>query len=239
MQVQSYASKECVAKYARLSRNHPKTFLKVFAQILGSVKNKKILDIGCGDGVNTVALAKKGAHVIGIDLEPLMINKCKVQYNKVKNVEFFLGKAQNLRMFDPKSFEIVIINMVLPNIETKKEVQRIFLEISRVLKNNGKLIFSDINPASLLSPPTKGRWYTFAKDFNYSKDGSDFTAHVRPDNKTYLTFKDKHWTIPLYLECLRKNKMVLTHIMEVNDRPLPKNTKQIPAFIVFGAQKLG
>jgi ubiquinone/menaquinone biosynthesis C-methylase UbiE len=36
--------------------------------LLGAVKGKRILDVGCGDGVNAVLLAMLGAHVTGVDV---------------------------------------------------------------------------------------------------------------------------------------------------------------------------
>jgi len=36
--------------------------------LLGDVRGKRILDIGCGDGTRSILLALRGAHVVGIDL---------------------------------------------------------------------------------------------------------------------------------------------------------------------------
>lgn len=41
--------------------------------ILGDVRGKRILEVGCGDGTNAVLLALKGATVVGVDISPRAI----------------------------------------------------------------------------------------------------------------------------------------------------------------------
>lgn len=40
---------------------------------MGDARDKRVLEIGCGDGGNAVLLALKGAHVVGIDISPRAI----------------------------------------------------------------------------------------------------------------------------------------------------------------------
>src|ERR1700681_2946603 len=42
-------------------------------RVLGDLRGKAVLDVGCGDGSNSVLLAKLGALVTGIDLSPKSI----------------------------------------------------------------------------------------------------------------------------------------------------------------------
>ena len=44
-----------------------------------NVKNKKVLDLGCGSGLYVKKLVKKGAKVKGIDLSPALINFAKIE----------------------------------------------------------------------------------------------------------------------------------------------------------------
>ena len=42
------------------------------------VKGRTFLDVGCGNGLYSLELAKKGAsHVVGIDISPVMIERCR------------------------------------------------------------------------------------------------------------------------------------------------------------------
>ena len=42
--------------------------------LLGDVRGKRVLDLGCGSGENTVPLLMRGAEVIAIDISPEMIS---------------------------------------------------------------------------------------------------------------------------------------------------------------------
>lgn len=41
--------------------------------LLGPVQGPRILDVGCGDGVLAVALARRGARVTGLDADPRVL----------------------------------------------------------------------------------------------------------------------------------------------------------------------
>jgi SAM-dependent methyltransferase len=38
--------------------------------LLGDVRGKSVLEVGCGDGANSILLALKGARVVGLDISP-------------------------------------------------------------------------------------------------------------------------------------------------------------------------
>lgn len=45
--------------------------------LIGDVKNKRVLDVGCGTGRYCELLAKRGAKVIGIDPSSRRVRMCK------------------------------------------------------------------------------------------------------------------------------------------------------------------
>jgi ubiquinone/menaquinone biosynthesis C-methylase UbiE len=47
------------------------------------IKDRTFLDVGCGNGLYSVELGKKGArHVVGIDISPVMIGRCQESARK-------------------------------------------------------------------------------------------------------------------------------------------------------------
>jgi len=80
---------------------------------LDSVKKldgKYILEIGCGTGASTIALAEQGAQLTGIDVDSLAIQDAKVRcilYGL--NVEFNICNATDIeKLFPQKQFDMVI-----------------------------------------------------------------------------------------------------------------------------------
>lgn len=97
----------------------------------------RILDIGCGHGVNCTALNNRGFECIGIELNEKYAEEAK-NYIEAHNMN-----AENLE-FQDKSFDTVIMLEVLEHIENPHKAME---EIVRVAKKN--LIVSVPNLAPL------------------------------------------------------------------------------------------
>jgi len=117
-----------------------------------SPKNR-VLDLGCGTGINLEWLKKTGAKVIGFDLSQEMLKQACGKGNTVVR-----GTAPRLP-FEPQSFDVVYSFKVLPHVE---EIDTAFEEIARVLKPGGVAVLESYNPHSFrgvikqwLKPPLK------------------------------------------------------------------------------------
>jgi ubiquinone/menaquinone biosynthesis C-methylase UbiE len=101
---------------------------------------KRILDIGCGLGHNTLPIAQAfpEAEVIGIDAGAPMLRygAARAHALGIHNVKFVQADAANMPEFSDESFDWVQTTMFLH--ETGgKSIHTIFKEIKRVLKNGG------------------------------------------------------------------------------------------------------
>ncbi len=104
-------------------------------------KKIKILDIGCGSG--EISRFFNNLDYIGIDVNPDYIEFARKIYKK----NFELMNAQKLR-FKKRYFDYVVIIGVLHHIDDKN-CSLILNEITRVVKNNGKIIIiEDVNTQS-------------------------------------------------------------------------------------------
>jgi ubiquinone/menaquinone biosynthesis C-methylase UbiE len=77
-----------------------------------------VLDSGCGEGVLTVLLAKKGCIVTGVDLSEPNVAACKAYAEKegvADKTTFLVGDAENLPAAD-KSFDYVVSSHVLEHV---------------------------------------------------------------------------------------------------------------------------
>lgn len=113
--------------------------------LLQPIKNKEILEIGCGNGVQALYInANYGPlKITGIDLNKANIeiaNSEKARAN-ADNVEFLVDDAQNLGHVPSNSVDILI------NIESAfhyPDKSAFLKEISRVLKPGGRFLIADI-----------------------------------------------------------------------------------------------
>jgi len=109
-------------------------------QLLGDIKTKHILDLGCGAGWLSVILAKRGGQVHAVDISAEAINAA-LQMAKVNEVhekiEFKVCSAYNLD-YPNSYFDLVIGQAILHHVGDKARLAK---EIRRVLKPGGKAVF--------------------------------------------------------------------------------------------------
>ncbi len=111
-------------------------------KLIGNVKNKKVLDLGCGFGDHVEKLSKKKPKkIIGIDSSKNLINLAKQK--KIKNCEFFVNNLENKLKFENNYFDLVYSSLTLHYI---KNLNLLFSEVNRVLKKKGLFIFSTGHP---------------------------------------------------------------------------------------------
>lgn len=112
--------------------------------LLGNVKGKKIIELGCGGAQCSIALSKRGAICTCIDLseEQLKFAK-KLAKDNNANIKFIHGDIQNLDMISADSFDIAFSAVAFCWVQ---DLLAVFREAWRVLKNRGFLVFSTEHP---------------------------------------------------------------------------------------------
>lgn len=107
------------------------------------IKNKTILDIGCGGGILSEKLALHGAKVTGIDISNSLINIAKT-HSKLKNLKI-IYKNYDINTFckeNNKKFDIIICMEILEHINKKNSF---FKNLKFLSTSNGLLFISSIN----------------------------------------------------------------------------------------------
>jgi len=125
--------------------------LPAMLKILGNIKDKKILDLGCGFGEHAKIYSRKGAKITGIDSSKKEIAYAKLR--KIGNTNFIVGDILKKLPFRDNSFDIITSSLVLDYI---KNLKKLFKECRRVLKKSGKMIFSIPNPIFYQESPIAG-----------------------------------------------------------------------------------
>jgi SAM-dependent methyltransferase len=107
-------------------------------ELLGDIKGKKILDVGCGAGIYTKEMRKRGAIVKGFDITPEMLEIAKKEN---PGLDLRLGSAYKIPF--KEKFDVVIAPLVISHLENWDKV---FKQVYRVLKKDGYFVFSNGNP---------------------------------------------------------------------------------------------
>ncbi len=113
-------------------------------KLLGPVDGKRVLDLGCGAGFGSVALAKGGAHVTGVDFSEsrLEIARKLAEREEVK-VEFRRAGLAELIFIPADTVDVVVCCWALNFVP---DWARVFRAVSRVLVSGGTFVLSIEHP---------------------------------------------------------------------------------------------
>lgn len=115
-------------------------------QELNYNKVLKILDVGCGTGRHSIELAKRGYKITGIDLSEAMLKRAKDKASRDNlNIDFYKYDARNLPFKNAFDVAIMLCEGGFPLMETDEMNFVIIKNVTRVLKEKGKFIFTTLN----------------------------------------------------------------------------------------------
>ncbi len=121
---------------------HPKHFLTTKPWFVEYIKEKDVvLDLGCGNGQNSLKIAKVAKKVIGIEINPksLEIAIKTSKHLRIRNIKFILGDLEKKLPIPKKSIDKVVMLALLEHL---KERNQIMEEIKKVIKPAGLLFIS-------------------------------------------------------------------------------------------------
>ncbi len=133
-------------------------------RLLGDLKGKRVLELGCGTAQRSIAFARQGATAIGVDFSPHMIDAAKRLCERERvRVELRQSDLADLAFLRADSVDLVFSAFALTY---GGDVERVFRQAHRVLKVGGSLVFSLRHPVydifddnDVLRPPVVARSY--------------------------------------------------------------------------------
>ncbi len=143
-----------------------------------SIKNKRILDVGCGKGDWISFLNRTGLRtraLVGLDVSPKEVTVAKSR-NSARNAGFLRATIEKLP-FKKNSFDIIICNVVLPYVDQKKAIE----ELSRVLDEDGVIFVSHHGFGWYLASALSGSlpWISLAIAFLIFLLGDNFSTYIK------------------------------------------------------------
>lgn len=113
-----------------------------FRKLVPDVKNKSILDLGCGYGENDKYYKEQGAkYVLGTDISYKMLELAEIN-NKKDGVEFMKIAMEDISSINQK-FDIIISSLAFHYI---KDFDKLIEDCYNLLNDNGYLVFSQEHP---------------------------------------------------------------------------------------------
>lgn len=168
---------------------------KIYKCLLPKIKNKVVLDLGCGTGKFMKKFYKEALKYYGLDLsnEQLKIAKNKVKSN---NVQFICCSAENIPLPE-NSIDVIISTWVLGTILEVDRRNKVLDEMKRVLKNDGSIYLVE-NDIGGEFEEIRNRFPNIkkTKDYNDWIESKRFTPYEKFE--TYFNFKSREQAIDVF-----------------------------------------
>jgi malonyl-CoA O-methyltransferase len=188
--------------------------------VIGNVRNKRVLDVGCGTGRYCELLARKRAKVVGIDPSSKMLEYAKRKVTPDCKFELRLGSIENTGLPE-RYFDVVVCALTVGHL---LELEPAMREVSRIIKTKGRLVVSDMHP------------YWFVAGYNYVKVLDRNRQEYRIPEYAHLY--EEYWNL------FRKFKFCVQDVKEpriddtlIQSFPALKKYEGMPLALILPARK--
>jgi len=159
--VESYARSEALDAAER----------RIFERFRDRIAGKAVLDLGCGAGRTTRALATLAASYAGVDLAKPMVERCRARFAAIDRAHFHVMDAASMPDFADSSFDFIQFSYNGIDYLAHEARQAALREVRRLLRPRGVFAFSTHNrrSAGLVRRPkaphslNPRRWATYAR----------------------------------------------------------------------------
>jgi SAM-dependent methyltransferase len=131
-------------------------------RLLGPLEGKRVLELGCGGGTMTVAMAKRGARVIAVDESVQQVAHARrLAEREEVRVELHQGDLADLAFVRADTVDVAVSIYALGAVA---DLDRVFRQVHRVLRPEAPLVISLPHPAframhRTAKPPSLQRSY--------------------------------------------------------------------------------
>ncbi|MDH4273742.1 MAG: bifunctional 2-polyprenyl-6-hydroxyphenol methylase/3-demethylubiquinol 3-O-methyltransferase UbiG [Gammaproteobacteria bacterium] len=110
---------------------------------LASLHGKRVLDVGCGGGLLTEAMARCGAQVTGIDVAAAALEVAKLHLlESALEVEYRLSTAEDFALVHSNAYDVVTCMEMLEHVPDPASIVR---ACASMVKPDGLVFFSTLN----------------------------------------------------------------------------------------------
>ncbi len=216
--------------------------LDEYIQSIGNIRNKSVLDIGCGTGWLTSIVANNAKKVQGIDISEGMIKRA-LEENPKHNVSYRVMNALDIRKLNYR-FDVVISALTMHSISPIEKLTTVLNNVKNVLKNKGKAVFLVPHPCFAHLNKRPYNTYTFRKEFRYFNKNQIYDVKLR--NELGLNkFSCGFYTLSDYFNAFKDAGL---RVLKIKEPEVPKKFKnkrelgwnlelKYPFYIIFELEK--
>lgn len=188
-----------------------------------------LLDAGCGSGRFSRYFHEKGLRVKGIDIAKEQIALAK----RINPGPIYLQKDATKYLLKEKA-RIILANMVLCNLSSKREIKKFFEVCSKNLTSEGKLYMTNVTPK--FQKTVDLNWIVHTYPSTNGEEGQKFKVKLKKRDGDYLgPFTNYHWSREFLLRSAEKEglKFEREEGLGAEDNSEPGNKRPIYTLYKF------
>ncbi|MBV9661120.1 MAG: methyltransferase domain-containing protein [Acidimicrobiales bacterium] len=172
-------------------------------RLLGDVKGRRVLELGCGAAQCSIAFAKAGAIAIGVDFSAEQLGHARQLCDREEvKVDLRLADMADLAFLRADSVDAAFSSYAFNYVE---DLGRVFRQVHRVLKVGAPLVFSLPHPAYFVmdedsAPPVTERSYFDRSPERFQWGGVGFTGYHHTFADLYMGLVRASYRVDLVVE---------------------------------------
>jgi len=120
-------------------------------------KQMRVLEIGCGAGRVTRALARIFGEVYGVDISGEMVRQAREALSDLSHVHIYQNSGKDLDVLGQKKFDFVFSSIVFQHIPSREVIESYVRAVRRRLRP-GRLFKFQVQGADALDNPPDDTW---------------------------------------------------------------------------------
>lgn len=185
----------------------PEGLREADAGFLGDIKDKRVLEIGCGQAACARWLADSGARVTAMDLSQGMLTHAQ-EGNRRTGIEVPLVRA-TAEYLPLATSSVDIACSAFGAIPFVTSIEKVFTEVHRVLRPGGSWVFSVTHPMRWIFSDDPGPLGLTATQSYF-----DRTPYLEVDDDDNATYVEYHRTLGDYVRALNVSGLQLEDLVE-------------------------
>lgn len=179
-------------------------------RLLGSVRGKDILELGCGAARWSIALSRAGARVVGLDVSPRRLQQARELVQRAGAKLRLVEASAESVPFPARSFDVIFCDI---GAMSYADPYRTVPEAARLLRPGGQLTFS-------IDSPIHTVYFTSKKDRISSRPQRDYFTMHRIDLPRTVEFQLPYGE---WVRLFRENGFEVERLIEMRAPPHPRS----------------
>lgn len=144
--------------------------------LLGDVAGAQVLDVACGHGRISRELARRGAHVVGVDVSAALLAKAEaLEAAAPFGIRYVHADISAVPPLEAAAFDAVTCNFGLSDID---DLDGCLAAVARALRPGGRFVFAVLHPCFAGGGDVSGSWPAtggYADEGRWTADGERST----------------------------------------------------------------